>query len=80
MHIQASWGGFELVDIAKELYKAALTDKVRSIHRCMHIPISYDECIGRVHILPLPFCPPIMVFSLKSRQRVRSLLCMYYWV
>ncbi len=31
VHIQASWGGFELVDIAKELYKAALTDKVRSI-------------------------------------------------
>ena len=26
MHIQASWGGFELVDIAKELFRAALTD------------------------------------------------------
>lgn len=58
MHIQASWGGFELVDIAKELYKAALTDKVCSIHRCMHIPISYGDCIGRVHILPLTFCLP----------------------
>ena len=26
VHIQASWGGFELVDIAKELFRAALTD------------------------------------------------------
>ena len=26
MHIQASWGGFELVDIAKELFRAALKD------------------------------------------------------
>lgn len=26
MHIQASWGGFELVDIAKELFRAALVD------------------------------------------------------
>ncbi len=26
MHIEASWGGFELVDIAKELFRAALTD------------------------------------------------------
>ena len=25
-HIQASWGGFELVDIAKELFRAALAE------------------------------------------------------
>ena len=57
VHIQASWGGFELVDIAKELYKAALTDKVRSIH-LLHIPHSYGDCIGRVHIFPLLFGLP----------------------